>query len=130
MLLAPTTIATAPAEIYLGRSDVRLTPDCNLVTKAEYAIGDAAGYASIDDAIAAARALTTDHKPAAAVLANAGRFTLSSVKYYALMEPMLTPFHITNSDRAIRFDHADFAALVDGNIVVRAAMPGTYVPVR
>ena len=114
--------------IDLARVDRRLWLDSRLRSTDEM-MGRIDGYASIGNAIAAARILTRGTKPAAVVIEHADRYYLAGVKAWDARNPVALPYRVGNADLHVRFDRPEVNALVDGASVARAGAVGTYVQI-
>ena len=117
----------------IGRVE-RPGPDWTLhtFTGPETVLGPVDGFASLDDAVTAARTLTLGTAPAAAVLRGNDRFFLTEV---FACEPgndeLLGWYDAVGSHReqSVTFGRSDVRALVDGDVVLRAGELGTPIPV-
>jgi hypothetical protein len=98
--------------------------------KTNNVLGEPTGYASFDDALLAARTLTSGNAPAAVLFEAVDRFYLKQV---LIAEGSFTSSSWydgvgSHKERAVTFSRTEAKALVDGDVVVRAGKVGQAVP--
>jgi hypothetical protein len=92
-------------------------------------LGEATGYGSFDDAVLAARTLTSGNAPAAVLFQAVDRFFLKQVVIASEWSGNRWYDGVgSHEERAITFTRTEAKALVDGDVVVKAGKVGQAVP--
>jgi hypothetical protein len=99
-------------------------------SKTNNVLGEPTGYASFDDAVLAARTLTSGKAPAAVLFEAVDRFYLKQV---VIADNGWTGGSFydgvgSHEERAVTFTRTEAKALVDGDVVIKAGKVGQAVP--